>query len=177
MRPIARRWSRRSSEARYPPRTGWCAGGSPIWRRCSGTISRYRFRGRRGPRAAGCGLRASGARLPQTVRPAQASRAGPGRDRGLQKGGFALKLHQPGWHLTPKLEPPADILIVAIPSKSPELDVQENVWRFMHDNLLSNRVFGSCDEIADHCCNASNKLLDQPSRIMSHGPRKWAQRS
>jgi hypothetical protein len=93
------------------------------------------------------------------------------------KGGFALKLHQPGWHLTPKLEPPADISIVAIPSKSPELDPQENVWRFMRDNWLSNRVFGSCDEIADHCCNASNKLVDQPSRIMSPGPRKWAQRS
>ena len=43
-------------------------------------------------------------------------------------------MDQAGWHLTPKLELPADISIVAIPSKSPELDPQENVWRFMRDN-------------------------------------------
>ena len=45
-RPIARRWSRRSSEARYRPPTVSCAGGSSILRRCCGTTSRYRFRGR-----------------------------------------------------------------------------------------------------------------------------------
>ncbi|TVV69746.1 hypothetical protein FOY91_20935 [Sphingomonas solaris] len=63
-------------------------------------------------------------------------------------------MDQAGWHLTPKLELPANISIVAIPSKSPELNPQENVWQFMRDNWLSNRVFGSYDEIVDHCCDA-----------------------
>ena len=85
-----------------------------------------------------------------------------------------LRMDQAGWHLTPKLEVPANISIVAIPSTSPELNPQENVWQFMRDNWLSNRVFGSYDEIADNCCHACNKLVEQPSRIMSIGLRAWA---
>ena len=44
----------------------------------------------------------------------------------------------------------------------------------MRDNWLSNRVFKSYDEIVDHCCDARNKLIEQPARIMSIGNRQWA---
>jgi hypothetical protein len=43
----------------------------------------------------------------------------------------------------------------------------ENVWQFVRDNWLSNRVFGSYEEIVDHCCEAWNKLVEQPWIIMS----------
>ena len=39
----------------------------------------------------------------------------------------------------------------------------------MRDNWLSNRIFRSYDQIVDHCCDAWNKLIDQPWRIMSIG--------
>ncbi len=42
------------------------------------------------------------------------------------------------------------------------------------DNWLSNRIFKSYDDIVDHCCDAWNKLIDQPWRIMSIGLRDWA---
>ena len=44
----------------------------------------------------------------------------------------------------------------------------------MRENWLSNRVFQSYDEIVDHCCEAWNKLVDRPWRIMSIGLRDWA---
>jgi hypothetical protein len=44
----------------------------------------------------------------------------------------------------------------------------------MRENWLSNRVFRSYDNIVDHCCEAWNKLTDQPWRIMSIGLREWA---
>ena len=47
----------------------------------------------------------------------------------------------------------------------------------MRDNWLSNRIFKSYDDILDHCCFASNRLTDQPSRIMSIEMRDWAHRS
>ena len=84
-------------------------------------------------------------------------------------------MDQAGWHLTPKLELPANISIIAIPSKCPELNPQENIWQFMRDNWLSNRVFSSYDDIVDHCCDAWNMLVDQPWKIMSIGLRNWAQ--
>jgi len=87
-----------------------------------------------------------------------------------------LLMDQAGWHLTPKLEVPGNISIVAIPSKSPELNPQENIWQFMRDNWLSNCVFETYEEILDHCCDAWNKLVDQPERIKSIGLRDWAHR-
>jgi transposase len=96
--------------------------------------------------------------------------------RGVAPGAHAaLLMDQAGWHLTPKLKLPTNISIIAIPSKSPELNPQENIWQFMRDNWLSNRVFGSYDEIVDQCCDAWNKLIDQPDRIRSIGLRNWAQ--
>jgi hypothetical protein len=52
----------------------------------------------------------------------------------------------------------------------------ENVWQFMRENWLSNRVFGSYDDIVGHCCDAWNKLVDQPWTIMAIGLREWAHR-
>ena len=62
----------------------------------------------------------------------------------------------------------------AAASRSPELNPVENVWQFVRDNWLSNRVFASYDDIVDHCCDAWNKLVDQPWSIMSLGLRDWA---
>ncbi len=69
---------------------------------------------------------------------------------------------------------PANITIIALPPKCPELNPVENVWQFMRDNWLSNRIFKSYDDLVDHCCEAWNKLVDQPWRIMSIGLRQWA---
>jgi transposase len=88
-----------------------------------------------------------------------------------------LLLDQAGWHLSARLLVPDNITILPLPSKSPELNPTENIWQFMRDNWLSNRIFESYDDILDHCCEAWNKLVDQPWIIMSIGLRQWAYRS
>jgi hypothetical protein len=85
-----------------------------------------------------------------------------------------LLLDQAGWHLSDKLDIPDNITLMPLPPKSPELNPVENVWQFMRDNWLSNRVFRSYDDILEHCCYAWNKLVDQPWTIMSIGLRDWA---
>ena len=87
----------------------------------------------------------------------------------------ALLVDQAGWHMSDRLQVPSNITLVPLPPKCPELNPTENVWQFMRDNWLSNRVFQSYDAIVDHCCNAWNKLVDQPWTIMSIGLRDWAQ--
>ncbi len=86
----------------------------------------------------------------------------------------ALLMDQAGWHISGKLDLPANISIVLLPPKSPELNPTENTWQFMSDNWLSNRVFKSADDIVDHCCTAWNNLVARPWRIMSIGTRDWA---
>jgi hypothetical protein len=44
----------------------------------------------------------------------------------------------------------------------PELNPVENIWQYMRDNWLSNRIFKSYDDIVDHCCYAWNTLVDRP---------------
>ncbi len=74
-------------------------------------------------------------------------------------------LDQAGWHGSAEL---------VVPPRCPELNPVENVWQFMRDNCLSNRIFKSYDDVVDHCCFAWNTLVDQPWKIMSIGMRKWA---
>ncbi len=85
-----------------------------------------------------------------------------------------LLLDQAGWHLSGKLTVPNNITIIPLPPKCPELNPQENVWQFIRDNWLSNRVFDSVNTLLDHCCDAWNKLETQPWTIMSIGLRDWA---
>jgi transposase len=73
-----------------------------------------------------------------------------------------LLVDQAGWHMSTRLAVPPNITIIALPPKSPELNPVENVWQFMRDNWLSNRVFKSYDDLVDHCGDAWNKLTDQP---------------
>ena len=85
-------------------------------------------------------------------------------------------LDQAGWHLSRRLVVPANITLMPLPAKAPELNPVENVWQFLRENWLSNRVFRSYEDILDHCCAAWNRLTDQPWRIMSIGLRAWAHR-
>ena len=59
-----------------------------------------------------------------------------------------LLVDQAGWHMSTHLIVPPNITIIAMPPKSPELNPVENVWQFMRDNWLSNRVFNSYDDLS-----------------------------
>lgn len=85
-----------------------------------------------------------------------------------------LLMDQAGWHTTDKLRVPDNITIITLPPKCPELNPTENVWQFMRGNWLSNRIFTSYDDILEHCCQAWNRLMEQPWRIMTIGCRQWA---
>ena len=87
-----------------------------------------------------------------------------------------LLLDQAGWHMSRNLVVPATITLMPLPPKCPELNPVENVWQFLRDNWLSNRVFATYDDIVAHCCEAWNKLTDQPWHIISIGMRDWAHR-
>lgn len=83
-------------------------------------------------------------------------------------------LDQAGWHGATHLIVPDNITLLPLPPRSPELNPVENVWQYIRDNWLSNRVFKSYDEIVSLCCDAWNKLIDRPWKIISIGMREWA---
>jgi hypothetical protein len=70
-----------------------------------------------------------------------------------------LLLDQAGWHGAKALKVPSNISLLQLPPRAPELNGQENIWQFMRQNWLSNRIFKSFDDIVDHCCYAWNTLI------------------
>ncbi len=87
-----------------------------------------------------------------------------------------LVMGRAGWHTSAKPGVPANITILTLPPRSPELNPVENIWQFMRDNWLSNRVFSGHDDIVEHCCDAWSKLVAQPWKIIPIGHRQWPYR-
>ncbi len=152
---ITRRWARRGSRPRAPhdQRTKWVyifGAICPAKGTAAGLVMPY------------CDTHAMQAHLQEI-------------SQAVESGAHAvLILDQAGWHMSAKLVAPDNITLLPLPPRSPELNPVENVWQFMRDNWLSNRVFQNYDDILDHCCEAWNKLAGQPWRIMSIGMRNWA---
>src|SRR3954462_10781540 len=88
-----------------------------------------------------------------------------------------MLMDRAGWHRAKDLVVPDNLTLVLLPARAPELNPVENIWHFLRDNWLSSRVFGSYADIVDHCCDAWNRLIDQPWIIMSIGLRDWANAS
>ena len=53
---------------------------------------------------------------------------------------------------------PHNTSLLKLPPYSPELNPVENIWQFLRQNQLSNRVFANYDAIVDACCDAWNAL-------------------
>ncbi len=95
--------------------------------------------------------------------------------RAVSHGAIAvLLMDRAGWHTTGVLEMPKNIIPIFLPPRLPELNPVENIWQFMRDNWLSNRIFENYEAIVDACCDAWNRPIDRPWKIMSIGLRKWA---
>ncbi len=78
----------------------------------------------------------------------------------VKKGAHAVViLDQAGWHGAKDLEVPDNITLLPLPPRSPELNPVENIWQFMRDNWLSNRVFKSYADIPDDGCYAWNQPI------------------
>ena len=85
-----------------------------------------------------------------------------------------LMLDQAGWHRSTRLAVPENVTLLPLPPRSPELNPVENLWQYLRENWLSNRVFAGYDDILAHCCGAWNKLVAEPARITSIGLRARA---
>jgi hypothetical protein len=85
-----------------------------------------------------------------------------------------LLLDRAGWHTTANLIVPRNLTLIFLPSRAPELNPVENIWQFLRQNWLSNRVFNTHEAIIDAACEAWTKLLTQPQTITSIGMRNWA---
>lgn len=123
-----------------------------------------------------CPARGTGAALAMPYADTEAMQAHINEiSRHVARGAHAvLLMDRAGWHTTAKLDVPANITPIFLPSRAPELNPVENVWQYLRANSLSNRVFADYEAIIEAACDAWRKLLAQPQTITSIGMREWA---
>lgn len=86
-----------------------------------------------------------------------------------------LILDGAGWHSSPKLVVPDNIVLLPLPPYAPELNPAETIWEYLRANWLSHQVWDNYDAILAACCDAWNALIDKPEVITSIGTRQWTQ--
>jgi putative transposase len=95
--------------------------------------------------------------------------------RAIAPGAHALIiLDKAGWHTTRKLKLPDNLTLVPLPPACPELNAAENIWQYLRQTYLANRVFESYAAILDAAQCAWRKLLNEVGRIASIATRQWA---
>jgi len=86
-----------------------------------------------------------------------------------------ITLDGAGWHRPGGgLVVPDNISLLPLPPYAPELNPVENIWQYLRQNYLANRVFDTYGAILDACCDAWNALAGMPDTIRSIATRDWA---
>jgi transposase len=96
--------------------------------------------------------------------------ADPGNPR------FYIEGESPRLWRTYSLKWPTNISPLFIPAGCPELNAAENVWQYLRQTYLSNRVFQTYDAVVEAAAKAWNRLVAEVGRIASITTRSWAVR-
>ena len=68
----------------------------------------------------------------------------------------------------------SNLSIIRLPPYSPELNPIEQVWSWLRQNEIANRVFHDYEDIVDKCSNAWNSFRNDRNRVISLCSRNWA---
>jgi len=86
----------------------------------------------------------------------------------------AVLMDRAPWHTAGDLKVPKNLTLILLPARSPELSPVENIWQYLRQNWLANRVFDDHKDIVDAGCDAWNRLIAEPTTINAIATRKWA---
>lgn len=96
--------------------------------------------------------------------------------RNVSVGAIALLvLDGAGWHNSPQLKIPDNVVLLRLPPYAPELNPIENVWEYLRANYLGHRLFKSDPAIVTACCDAWNASMRLPEVVTSVTSRAYAQ--
>lgn len=96
--------------------------------------------------------------------------------RAVSVGAIAvLVLDGAGWHASPRLKVPDNIVMLPLPPYAPELNPVENIWEYLRGNSFSHQVWNGYTAIVDACCHGWNALMAMPDLLRSITHREYIQ--
>ena len=78
-----------------------------------------------------------------------------------------------GWHTLDTVRPFDNVTLIKLPPYSPELNPIEQVWQWLRQRCLSNRIFKGYDEIVEQVSKAWNTFISDVDRVRSVCFRDW----
>jgi hypothetical protein len=79
----------------------------------------------------------------------------------------AMILDRAGWHVAGALQVPANVTLVLLPPKSPELNPAENLWHYLRSHYWSNRLFRTWEDLKQAALDAWRAVCLAPALITS----------
>jgi transposase len=79
----------------------------------------------------------------------------------------AMILDQAGWHVARALRVPANVTLVLLPPKSPELNPVENLWHYLRSHHWSNRLSPTGEDLKQAATAAWRAVCLVPELIKS----------
>jgi len=78
-----------------------------------------------------------------------------------------------GWHTLDTVRPFDNVTLIKLPPYSPELNPIEQVWQWLRQRCLSNRVFKGYTEIVEQVSIAWNTFISDIERVKTICARDW----
>jgi transposase len=78
-----------------------------------------------------------------------------------------------GWHTSGRLAVPDNVTLLHLPSKSPELNPAELLWREMRQKHLGNRVFPDVEIMCEAVSKAWMHVIENPQSLKSLCGFNW----
>ena len=95
--------------------------------------------------------------------------------RATKPGRFAVVvMDRAAWHTTDNIYDLPNVAALFLPSASPELNPMEQVWKWIKDHFLSNRIFDDYEDIEESSCDAWNIFANSESLFDSMCYPHWA---
>ena len=79
----------------------------------------------------------------------------------------AMVLDRAGWHTAAALKVPANVTLVLLPPKSPELNPIENLWHYLRSHYWSNRLYPTWADLKRAATDAWRAVCLVPELIKS----------
>ena len=76
-----------------------------------------------------------------------------------------MVLDQAGWHTALALKVPANVTLVHLPPKSPELNPVENLWHYLRSHYWSNRLYPTWEDLKVAATDAWRRVCLVPELI------------
>jgi len=79
----------------------------------------------------------------------------------------AMILDRAGWHVAGLLRVPANVTLVLLPAKSPELNPAEHLWHYLRSHHWSNRLYPTWEDLKHAAVAAWRAVCLVPELIKS----------